>query len=123
MYRILSISSEPYLLFARNEALVVAGFSVVSLSTPHSIPQLLAHGNIEAVVLGHSVPSEMRQFIIGIARQIDPCCPVFFVYEYPYTRGEPLADLSIDVTSGSHLLVAELTGGRLNHGTQIRRVA
>ncbi len=123
MYRILSISSESNLLFARNEALVVAGFSVVSLNTPHRVPQLLAHGDIDAVVLGHSLPPEIRHFIIGNVRQIDPCCPIFFVYEYPYTTGEPLADLSIDVTSGLHQLLAELTGGRWNRGTRIRGVA
>ncbi len=112
MYRILSVSRDARLLFTRNNALAAAGFRVIAPTTPARAPQLVAGQNIDAVVLGHSLAPKTRQHIIQKVRQIDPCCPIFFVYEHPDTKGEPLADLSIDVTHGSDALVHELTGGR-----------
>ncbi len=123
MYRILSISRDTRLLLARNEALTVAGFQVVSSSAPHSAAHALLSENIDAVVLGHSVPRGKRQLIIRRIRQLDPCCPIFFVYEQPHTTGEPLADLSIDVTEGARALVNELTGGRANARKQAAAAA
>ncbi len=112
MYRILSVSRDARLLFARNDALAAAGFRVIAPATPTRAPHLVAGQNIDAVVLGHSLSPKTRQHIIRKVRQIDPCCPIFFVYEHPDTGGEPLADLSIEVTHGSDTLVNELTGGR-----------
>ncbi len=116
MYRILSVSLDARLLFARNNALAGAGFHVISPTTPLRAPKLAVEQEVDAVVLGHSVTPKTRHAIIRRMRELDPCCPIFFVYEHPHAAGEPLADLSINVTGGPQLLLDELTGGRANGG-------
>jgi len=108
MYRILSVSRNVRLLITRNDALAIAGFSVVSPRTPGEAPFILAQQHIDAVIIGHSVEEEDRIQLIKSIRRLHPKIPIFFVYTAPQTVGEPLADVSVDVTQGPQALIAAM---------------
>ena len=105
MYRILSVSRNVSLLLQRNDALAIAGFRVFSPKRPEDAPMLLDQQAADAVVIGHSVLAKQRRTLIRQIRERRPGVPIFFVYAAPEKAGEPLADLSIDVTPGPQLLV------------------
>jgi len=108
MYRILSVSQNVRLLVSRNDVLAMAGFSVISPRTPDEAVLLAAQEDVDAVIIGHSIPARKRARLIAELRQICPHSLICFVYAFPDTTGEPLADLSIDVTDGPELLVVAL---------------
>ena len=108
MYRILSVSRNTSLLLRRNDALAMAGFSVVSPKTPEEAPFLAMQRNVDAIVIGHSVRTSEREIVIQAVRRVCPTCIVIFVYLGEESGPEPLADLSIDVTSGAETLISEL---------------
>src|SRR5579863_9633021 len=105
MYRVLSISRNVRLLLDRNSVLALAGFSVVSPKHPEQAPLLASQEAVDAVVIGHSVDSTTRKTIISELRRLCPGCLVCFVYAAPETEGEPLADASLDVTTGPEALI------------------
>ena len=108
MYRILSVSRNVRLLITRNDALAIAGFSVVSPRNPLDAPLILAQQSIDAVIIGHSVEAQTRTQLIQAIRRLHPQIPIFFVYTAPQTTGEPLADVSVDVTHGPQTLIAAM---------------
>lgn len=108
MYRILSISRNVRLLLERNDILAMAGFSVISPKHPEEASRLAAQERVDALVIGHSVDAELRKSIIDDLRRECPGCLVCFVYAAPDTQGEPLADVSLDVTHGPESLVIAL---------------
>ena len=108
MYRILSVSRNTSLLLRRNDALAMAGFSVVSPKSPSEAPFLALQRNVDAIVIGHSVKPEEREIIIQAIRRVCPACVVVFVYLAHESGPEPLADLSLDVTNGAENLISEL---------------
>ncbi len=108
MYRILSVSRNVRLLITRNDALAIAGYSVVSPRNPSEAPLIVAQQQIDAVVIGDSVEPMARKQMIGEIRKLKPAMPIFFVYVAPESGGEPLADLSIDVTNGPQALIAAM---------------
>lgn len=108
MYRILSVSRNVRLLITRNDALAIAGFSVVSPRSPQEAPLILAQQQIDAVVIGHSVEALVRKQLIRAIRKLSPKIPILFVYAAPQTTGEPMADISIDVTQGPQSLIAAM---------------
>ena|ERR1700751_2665144 len=108
MYRVLSISRNVRLLLERNSILALAGFSVVSPKQPEDAPLLASQEAVDAVVIGHSVDSATRKNIIADLRRLCPGCLVCFVYATPETEGEPLADVSLDVTKGPEPLIVFL---------------
>ncbi len=108
MYRILSVSRNTSLLLRRNDALAMAGFSVVSPKTPEEAPFLAMQRNVDAVVIGHSVQSHERQIVIQAIRRVCPQCVIVFVYLADESGEEPQADISIDVTHGAEVLISEL---------------
>lgn len=108
MYRILSISNNVRLLLSRNDILAMAGFSVISPRHPEQAPLLAGQERVDAVVIGHSVGEAERKPLIKQLRVVCPGCPICFVYEAPDTKGEPLADVSLDVTQGPEKLVLYL---------------
>ena len=108
MYRVLSISRNVRLLLDRNHVLALAGFSVISPKEPEHAAALASQQQVDAVVIGHSVEPPQRQSIIAEVRRACPKCLVGFVYAAPDTRGEPMADFSLDVTAGPEPLVLEL---------------
>lgn len=108
MYRILSVSRNVRLLITRNDALAIAGYSVVSPRNPLEAPLIMAQQHIDVVVIGHSVEPQTRTELIRRIRQARPHMPIYFVYAAPQTTGEPLADVSIDVTQGPQTLIAAM---------------
>ena len=108
MYRVLSISRNVRLLLSRNNVLATAGFSVISLINPEEAPVFAAQQQIDAVVIGHSVSSAVRKSLITVLRHLCPSCVVCFVYAASRATEEPLADVSLDVTSGSEPLLMAL---------------
>ncbi len=108
MYRILSVSRNARLLITRNDALAIAGFSVVSPRNPLEAPLIVAQQQIDAVVIGHSVEPPVRRRLITSIRTMNPGLPILFVYAAPQTTGEPLADLSIDISNGPQALIAAM---------------
>jgi len=108
MYRVLSTSRNVGLLLSRNSVLAMAGFSVISPRYPEETPALAAQEEVDAVVIGHSVDAALRSSLISELRQISPHCLICFVYATPDTAGEPLADVSLDVTNGPEPLILAL---------------
>jgi len=108
MYRVLSTSRNVRLLLSRNNVLALAGFSVISPKHPEQSAILAAQENVDAVVIGHSIDAELRKSIIAELRVACPQCLICFVYEAPDTSGEPLADVSLDVTNGPEPLIVAL---------------
>lgn len=108
MYRILSVSRNTSLLLRRNDALAMAGFSVVSPKSPSEAPFLALQRDVDAIVIGHSVHADERDVIIQAIRRVCPACIVVFVYLGMESGPEPLADVSLDVTNGAQNLIAEL---------------
>ena len=108
VYRILSVSRNISLLLNRNDALAIAGFRVVSPRQPEDSLMMLEQQKVDAVVIGHSVVAPQRQELIQDIRAGWPKIPIFFVYAAPDNEGEPLADRSIDVTSGPQRLIAAI---------------
>jgi hypothetical protein len=106
--RILSISRNPRLLALRNDALALAGYAVASPREPDEAVLLASHQPFDAVVVGHSVEHETREVLIRRLRALRPYMRILFVYTDPETVEEPLADVSVDVTTGSAPLVTAL---------------
>jgi hypothetical protein len=108
MYSILSVSRNTRRLLERNGTLALAGFRVFSPRTPEEAPCLALEKNVDAVVIGHSVEPPDRAIIIEAIRRVCPECIIVFAYASPDTAGEPLANVSIDVTHGAEPLIDEL---------------
>lgn len=108
VYRIVSVSRNLGLLLSRNDALGVAGYSVVSPREPEQTHLLVQNARTDAVVIGHSVEARRRKSIIKKIRALRPDLPVFFVYAGPGDRREPLADYCVDVTTGPEALIVAL---------------
>lgn len=86
----------------------MAGFSVISPRYPEQAPLLAAQQQVDAVIIGHSIDPFVRKSIIRELRRICPGCIICFVYAAPETKGESLADTSLDVTSGPEPLIRVL---------------
>jgi len=69
---------------------------------------LAAQQDVDAVIIGHSVRPHTRKTLIMDLRRVCPDCLICFVYGAPETKGEPLADVSLDVSSGPESLVRYL---------------
>ena len=108
MYRVLSISRNVSLLLSRNDVLAMAGFTVISPRHPEQASALAVQQSADAIVIGHSVEPSLRQEIIAQLRQACPNCVICFVYAAPDQEGEPLADVSLDVTRGPEPLIVAL---------------
>jgi hypothetical protein len=92
-------------LLDRNSVLALAGFSVISPKYPEQTPSLAAQEKVDAVIIGHSVDPFIRKSIIRDLRSTCPRCVICFVYAAPETKGESLADASLDVTDGPKALI------------------
>jgi DNA-binding NtrC family response regulator len=108
MYRIVSVSNNLRLLINRNDALAIAGYSVVSPRVPEETPLLLHRERADAVVIGHSIPAEERETLIAAIRAVTPALPIIFVYQKPAGAPEPRADVSLDVTDSPGPLIEYL---------------
>ncbi len=108
MYKILSTSRNTRLLLERNDTLALSGFRVVSPRTPEEAPFLALEQKVDAVIIGHSIEARARAPLIEALRRVCPKSLVIFVYAYPDTQGEDLADLSLDVSEGPMPLIDAL---------------
>ena len=108
MYRIVSVSNNVRLLINRNDALAIAGYSVISPRVPEETPLLLHRERADAVVIGHSIPAEERETLIAAIRTAKPEIPIIFVYQHPEGAPEPRADASLDVTDSPGPLIQYL---------------
>jgi DNA-binding response OmpR family regulator len=102
--RILNVSRDRAILLARNDALAVAGFSVVSPREPSEALPILATSNIDIIILGHSIPFEERDHLRGEFRQIAPDVPVIVLYKGVPQEGEQ-ADAFVSIDDGSEVLI------------------
>ncbi len=114
MARILSVCSDTHLLVTRNDALAAAGYFVSSPKTPEDAPWLLAQGDFNAVIIGHSIAPEQRKEIIPALRKANPAIPIIFVYSSPEPGDEPLADLCVDVADDPAELVKAIKNSKFN---------
>jgi len=105
MYRVLTTSRNVRQLLERNDLLAMAGLSVISPKNPEQAPALAAQEEVDAVIIGHSVDRSVRKAIIEELRNVSPECLICFVYATPDGGGEPLADVSLDVTNGPEPLI------------------
>ncbi len=94
-HRILSISNSMTLLSGRNEVLAMAGYIVSSPRLPEEAPALLATGDFDAVVIGHSVAGEERKSVIAAMRAISPV-PIVFIRPRA-AEPEPAADYNVAI--------------------------
>ena len=108
MPRILSISRNPSLLVLRNDALALAGYTVAAPREPDQAILLASEQPFDAVVVGHSVEHQLRENLIRALHDLRPYMPIIFVYAETGDVEEPLADASVDLTSGPTPLVTEL---------------
>lgn len=107
MYRVVSVSRNTSLLIGRNDALGMAGFTVLSPRFLEEAPALALQRRADAVVIGDSVPANERAVLIAQFRKRCPGCLVVFVYARAGEK-EHLADLSVDVTGGPEALIIAL---------------
>ncbi len=102
--RILNVSRDRAILLARNDALAVAGFSVVSPREPADALQILATSNIDVIILGHSIPFEERVRLRAEFGQVAPEVPIIVLYEHqPDEREE--ADAFVSLQEGTEELI------------------
>jgi hypothetical protein len=121
LIRILSVSRDTSLLLSRNDALAIAGFSVVSPKAPEEAPQLLTQQVVDAVVIGHSIVPKERTALISAIRKVRGSVLLVFVFTLPHSGPEPLADLSVDVTEGPSALVKVLEDHLFGSGSTLRQ--
>ena len=108
MPRLLSISRNPRLLAARNDALALAGYSVASPREPQEAALLLCQEPFDAVIIGHSVEPDERQVLISVVRNYRPELPIIFAYKGDEAEAEPVADASVDIGPGPAALLLAL---------------
>jgi hypothetical protein len=116
--RILSVSTNSRLLITRNDSLAVAGYSVASPKEPEEAAFLLATQSFDVIVIADSVRQKKRAELISALRAIRPDIPIVFVHAGGDFAAEPLADMTVNVTSGPLALITAL-----DKHNPIRRVA
>lgn len=87
------------MLATRNDALAVAGYSVASPKDPRDAVAQFARSHFDAVIIGHSVEADLRKSLIEGLRRLKASVCIVFVY-LGEKQTEPLADESVDITSG-----------------------
>ncbi len=97
------------MLATRNDALALAGFTVVSPRSPEQTLLLLEQEQFDAVIIGHSVEPELRRPLIASIREANPGLPIAFVFMPGEDPGEePLADFVVDISHGPMPLLQAL---------------
>ena len=98
------MSRDRAILLARNDALAVSGFSVVSPREPAEALQILATSDIDIIILGHSIPFEERAELRAEFSRIAPEVPVIVLYEgTPDAREQ--ADAFVSIKAGTEELI------------------
>jgi len=102
--RILSVSRDRAVMLARNDALAVAGFSVVSPRHPGESAQILATSDIDIILLGHSIPYQERTDLVHRYREMGAKAPVIVLYDGQPQEGE-VADAFVSIDDGPEELI------------------
>ncbi len=105
--RILSLSKNTRLLISRNDMLAAAGYTVSSPRDPEDALELLAGGNFDVVICGHSIRNPRRNKLMKEIRARYPNLPIVFLYAAPERADDStVADISVDVTEPTNLVRA-----------------
>jgi hypothetical protein len=91
----------------RNQALSTAGFAVASPRSVSDGPKLLDSDHFGAVLVGNSIPPEVRKSLIRQMRESKPLVPIVFVTVVP-GEDEPAADICVDVSKDIGKLIRVL---------------
>ena len=78
---ILSAGRDSYLSKKRDQALVTAGYKVVSATNSPEIINKLFNGDFDAVVLCNSIPDDERRRLARIIKSYSPSTPVIVLAE------------------------------------------
>ncbi|PYP84417.1 MAG: hypothetical protein DMG65_22500 [Candidatus Angelobacter sp. Gp1-AA117] len=78
---ILSAGRDSYLSKKRDQALVTAGYKVVSATNSPEIINKLFNGDFDAVVLCNSIPNDERKRLANIIKSYSPSTPVIVLAE------------------------------------------
>ena len=78
---ILSAGREPQLSRKRDQALIAAGYNVVSANNSPEIINKLFNGDFDAVILCNSIPNEERRRLSSIIKSYSPSTPVILLAE------------------------------------------
>ena len=78
---ILSAGREPQLSRKRDQALIAAGYNVVSANNSREIINKLFNGDFDAVILCNSIPNEERRRLSSIIKSYSPSTPVILLAE------------------------------------------
>jgi DNA-binding NtrC family response regulator len=104
---ILSVCADPDLAAARALLLRDHGLQVSTAATRIEAEQAIAGGEFDALVVGHTVPSEVATAVTEAFRKINPRARVVFVASGWFI---PIrADRVVQVGDGPHALLAALT--------------
>ena len=114
--RVLSLAYKKPLLVERHKLLKRARFDVVSVSTETDALRALAQEQFDDVIIGYSVPSEVRDLIARKAKS-EFKAGVIFLYRHSINQAE-LADAVLSVDGNPKTLVnaIQICGQRLNAG-------
>lgn len=90
----------------RNRLLSAAGYRVITPKSPDDILTLLASQPAVALVVNNSVELAHRQTLLQSVRHANPDLLIIHVYTRGEQQVEPSADLNVDVTDPTRLVVA-----------------
>lgn len=104
---ILSVCTEPALAATRALLLRDAGLEVVTAASQLEAEQAIAGGEFDALVVGHTLPSEAARAVTEAFRRINPQARVVFVAAGWFI---PIrADRVVQAADGPHALLAALS--------------
>jgi DNA-binding NtrC family response regulator len=106
--RILSVCADPDLAAARALLLRDAGLEVTITAAQTEAEQAIAAGEFDALVVGHTVTSEVATAVTEAFRRINPKARVVFVASGWFIPIRP--DRVVQVADGPHALLAALDG-------------
>lgn len=105
--KILSVSRDRSILFARNDALAIAGFSVSSPKQPEEAVHILLTSDIDVILLGHSIPKAERRALSEQFREVKPGVPIIVLFDDRPEPGEA-ADAFVPVNAGPEVLIGAI---------------
>ena len=107
MPRILSVSLNPQLFAARNDAPAMAGYNFASSKDTTDAIVQFARSQFDAVIIGQSVEAELRKRLIETLHNLQPKVPIVFAHAAG-TEDEPLANVTVDTEEDPQAIVKTL---------------
>jgi CheY-like chemotaxis protein len=104
---VLSLGLDPVLLQTRSEVLRAAGYLVHTATSTDAAIQMLVSGDLDLVVICHSLPARERSRVIAAIKAAKPSAKVLVVRTNgEATKGE--ADASVHSLDGPESLLARV---------------